>query len=145
VPRRPHPREAATDSPGLPADARRQATRGLHFLSVSLWAFVSAGGAVAGSLLLRVLLGPFVHDDIPHWIPPVQVALAGWWFTLAVAGCVLRVWGYHLCRPAADQFALAPWATAAAAGAGLAVAGVLAVVPAVIGRCRCLRSGWGWC
>lgn len=133
MPRRPHPREAATDSPGLPADVRRRTAGGLLLLSVSAWAFVAAGGGVAGSLALRVTLGP-VDQDYPPWLPVVQLALAGWWFALAAAGCVCRVWGYRLCRPAAARYDLGPWASAAAAGAGLAAAGVLAVVPVIVGK-----------
>lgn len=134
VPRRPHPREAATDTPTLPAVVRNQVSRGLNLLSISVWAFVSAAGCVAASFLLRVTVGHPLPAEYPTWLPAVHVTLAAAWFLLACGGCACRVWGYLCCRPAADRYALAPWATAAAVGAGMTAAGALAVVPAIIGR-----------
>lgn len=134
VPRRPHPREAATDTPVLTTAFRSQVLRGLSFLSASVWLFAGAAGSVAASFLLRVTIGRHSLDDYPPWLPLVQVALAGWWFVLACGGCACRARGYILCRPAATRYNLDPWATAAAVGAGLAAVGVLVVVPLVIGR-----------
>jgi hypothetical protein len=106
----------------------------LNLLSASVWLFAAAAGSVAASFLLRVTIGRHSPDDYPPWLPPVQVALAAWWFVLACGGCVCRVRGYLLCRPAAARYDLGPWAVAAAVGAGLASVGVLVVVPLVIGR-----------
>jgi hypothetical protein len=47
---------------------------------------------------------------------------------------VLRLLGYLKCRPAGDRYALGGWVRAAAVGAGVSAAGVLAVLPLVIGR-----------
>ena len=134
VPRRPHPREAATDAPALPPDVRAQVSRGLLLLSTSVWVFLTAAGSVAVSFLLRVTIGRHSLDEYPAWLPPVQVALAGWWFALACGGCACRVRGYLLCRPAANRYGFGPWVVVAAVGAGLAAVGVLVIVPLVIGR-----------
>lgn len=134
VPRRPHAREAATDTPALPNSVRHQVSGGLKLLSASVWAFVSAAACVAVAFLLRVTIGHPLQAEYPAWLPAVQVALAAGWFVLAGGGCACRACGYLRCRPAADRYSLAPWATAAAVGAGMAAAGALAVVPAVIGR-----------
>lgn len=134
VPRLPHPREAATDAPTLPQPVRDRVTRGLASLSVSVWAFVSAAACLAVSFTLRVVVGRLPADEYPQWLPPLQVALASWWFVSACGGCVFRVRGYLLCRHAADGYSLGPWATAAAIGAGLSAVGVVAMVPAVVGR-----------
>jgi hypothetical protein len=101
---------------------------------VSVWVFVSAAACVAVSFTLRVVVGRLPADEYPLWLPPVQVALACWWFVLACGGCGFRVRGYLLCRRAAEGYSLGPWATAAAVGAGLAVVGVVAMVPGVVGR-----------
>jgi len=134
VPRRPHPREAAADTPVLPAAVRASVSRGLGFLQVSVWAFVSAAACVLASFLLRVTVGHPSADLYPQWLPPVQMTLAGWWLVLACGGCAARVRGYLLCRPAAERYALGGWLLVATAGAGLATAGVVALVPAVVGR-----------
>jgi hypothetical protein len=106
----------------------------LTSLSVSLWAFAAAGAGVAASFLIRVAVGPHPADGYPAWLPPVQLSLAGWWLLTGVVGCLCRVTGYLRCRVAADRFALRPWATAATVGASVAAVGVLAVVPAIVGR-----------
>lgn len=134
VPRRPHPREAATDTPPFPADIRTRLSAGLSLLTASLWAFAAAGVSLAAAFLLRVAVGPHPADGFPNWLPAVQLSLAGWWLLTGTAGCLCRVTGYLRCRLDADRFALRPWATAAAAGATLALVGVLAVVPAIVGR-----------
>lgn len=132
VPRRPHPREAATDTPTLPPDLRAAVASGLGLLRLSVWAFATAAACVATSFLLRVTIGH--PDEYPNWLPPVQVALGGWWLVFAGGGCALRLRGYLRCRPAGDRYALGGWVVVAAVGAGLSAAGVLAVVPLVIGR-----------
>ncbi len=134
VPRRPHPREAATDAPALPPLLQSEVAGGLRLLRLSVWAFATAAACVAVSFLLRVTIGHPSPDEFPRWLPPVQVALAAWWFVFAGGGCVLRLRGYLRCRAAAERYALGGWVTAAAVGAGLSAAGVLAVVPLVIGR-----------
>ncbi len=134
VPRRQHPREAATDSPVLPPPLRHGVTRGLNLLSVSVWAFATAALGVATSFLLRVIIGHPPPDEHPGWLPPGQLLLSGWWFVFACGGCVLRLRGYLYCRAVANRYALGGWVAAATAGAGLSAAGVLAVVPLVIGR-----------
>lgn len=134
VPRLPHPREAAADPPTLPRPVRDRVSRGLASLSVSVWVFVSAAACLAVSFTLRVVVGHLPADGYPLWLPPLQVTLACWWFVSACVGCGLRVRGYLLCRRAAEAYTLGPWATAAAVGAGLAVVGVVAMVPGVVGR-----------
>jgi hypothetical protein len=106
----------------------------LGLLSVSVWAFATAAACVAVSFLLRVAIGHPSPDEYPGWLPPVQVVLSGWWLVFACGGCVFRLRGYLRCRAAADRYDLGGWVVAAAAGVGLSAAGVLAVVPLVIGR-----------
>ncbi len=132
VPRRPHPREAATDTPTLPPHLREAVAGGLGLLRLSMWAFATAAPCVAVSFLLRVTIGH--PDEYPSWLPPVQVALGVWWLVFAGGGCVLRLRGYLRCRAAGDRYALGGWVKVAAVGAGLSAAGVLAVVPLVLGR-----------
>lgn len=134
VPRRPHPREAATDAPVLPATFRHGSGRGLQLLSLSVWAFVTAAACVTLSFLLRVTIGHPPPEDSPAWLPPVQLALAGVWCVFAFGGCVLRLRGYLRCRASAERYDLGGWLTAATVGVGLSAVGVMAVTPLVVGR-----------
>ena len=134
VPRRPHPREAATDAPVLPATFRHGSARGLRLLSLSVWTFATAAACVALSFLLRVTIGHPSPGEYPDWLPPVQLALAGVWCVFASGGCVLRLRGYHRCRASAERYHLGGWVSAASVGVGLSAVGVLTVAPLVVGR-----------
>ena len=134
VPRRPHPLEAATDTPALPDGVRAAALGGVRRLLASLLLFAAGGAAVLSSCALRVLFTPPTAEEYPPWLPPVQLALAGGWLLVGLGGCGLRCAGYAACHPAARHFGLTHWRKAATVGSWLAAVGVVAMVPGVVGR-----------
>ncbi len=134
VPRRPHPLEAATDTPTLPDGVRAGALTAVRRLFASVLVFAAGYGIVLGSVALRLCFAPPLDEPYPDWLPPVQLTLAGWWLLLGLCGCCLRWAGYAVLHPAAVHFGSIHWRKAATTGAWLSAVGVLALVPGVIGR-----------
>lgn len=134
VPRRPHPVETVNSVSSHPPAVLAAARSGLRLLILSLMLFVAAVGLAVIAFGLRVAYDPTGPGPLPTWYPTVVVGLAVVWVLAGVAASWVRLVGYTRCRPLAATMGVEAWAKAAAVGAGLAVCGVLAGVPWLIGR-----------